>query len=294
MDRKKILIDTDIGDDTDDALALAFALNSPEIEISAITTVFKNTAQRARLASAQLDLFQAKGIPVYEGAGQPIINEVSVDEIPCQCEGLIYDRYQKRELHGADAIIQTLKQDPDTIIVAIGPLTNLALAVMKAPEVMKKATIYMMGGSFAITDPEWNILCDPEAASVVFRSGAKLRVFGLDVTVPCRISDENMERIRSCRTEQAQFLVRLINAWTEASGYGVTLHDPLTVAAVARPDLVEYEKKEVVIELRGEHTRGAAIIRDSFFGMEIHPNIELAVRVKKDEFIDLFMERVFS
>lgn len=293
QNHKCILIDTDIGDDVDDALAIALALRSPEIEIKAITTVFKNTSERARLAHALLDTFHRTDIMVYEGTGRPIINEVQTDEIPCQCKVTDYDNYRKHPLHAADVIIRTLEEEPETIIVAIGPLTNIALAVMKAPEIMAKAEIYMMGGAFGTTEAEWNIYCDPEAASVVFRSGARIRIFGLDVTVPCALSKENMERIGRCGENEGKFLSKLMDAWQSASGYGITLHDALTIAALIRPELIQYDKKRVVVELRGENTRAATIVKQSFFQTYEEPNVEIASSVKKDEFITLFMDRVF-
>lgn len=290
---KNILIDTDIGDDVDDALAIAFAMCSPEVRIQAVTTVFKNTGKRAELVQALLKVYGNSGIPVYEGVGKPIINTVQENEIPCQYQVIGEADYKKSECHASDIIIRTLERDPDTILVAIGPLTNIALAVMKAPEIMSQANIYMMGGAFGKTEPEWNILCDPEAASVVFQSGADIRVFGLDVTVQCALSEEQLSAAFSTKNEKARFLAKLMKAWMHSSGYGVTLHDALTLAAVIDPELIEYEEKEVFVELRGENTRGATIIRQSFFGLEEHPNVKIAAKVKKEAFLNLFMQRVF-
>lgn len=292
--QKCILIDTDIGDDIDDALAIAFAIGSTEIQVKAITTVFKNTSERAKLTQALLKIYERENIPVYEGIGKPIVNEIAVDEIPCQCQVVNFEAYNKNECHAVDAIISTVRENPDIIIVAIGPLTNIAMAIRKAPEVMGKSNIFIMGGAFGIVEPEWNICCDPEAASVVFRSGANIKVFGLDVTVSCTLSEKQMNKAASCRNEKSRFLVKLMEAWMQTSGYGVTLHDALTVAAIVDPDLVQYEEKEVIVELRGENTRGATIVKQSFFGTEEYPNVKVASKVKTEQFLNLFMERVFS
>ena len=294
MERKQgILIDTDIGDDIDDALALALALRSPELEIRAITTVFKNTAERARLASALLTQYGQGDIPVYEGIRMPIINEISVCDIPCQCAVVDFDNYHKNEMHAADAILQAVRNDPKLTIVAIGPLTNLALACLKEPETMRSARIMLMGGAFGTTEAEWNIVCDPEAASVVFRSGAQIKVFGLDVTARCALSKEYEKTAQQRGSAEARFLMRLFDAWHRASGYGIMLHDPLVIGALLHPEWVRYEKQKVVVELRGENTRGSTILKRSFFKTFETPNAQVAVDVQAEAFIDFFMQRVF-
>lgn len=294
MERKQgILIDTDIGDDIDDALALALALRSPELEIRAITTVFKNTAERARLASALLSQFGRHDIPVYEGTGMPIINEVAVHDIPCQCAVVDFDQYRKNDMHAADAILQAVRSDPALTIIAIGPLTNLALACLKEPETMRSARIMLMGGAFGTTEAEWNIVCDPEAASVVFRSGAQIKVFGLDVTARCALKKE-YELIAQQRGDaEARFLMRLFDAWHRASGYGIMLHDPLVIGALLHPEWVHYEKQKVIVELRGENTRGSTILKRSFFKTYETPNAQVATDVNAEAFIEFFMSRVF-
>ena len=291
--KKKILIDTDIGDDIDDALALALALRSPELNLLAVTTVFKNTAERAKLAYALLKKYNRSDIPVFEGVGTPIVNEVSVKEIPCQCQTLEAGDYVKREEHAIDSIIAMVKANPDLAIVAIGPLTNIALAILKAPEVMAKASIVLMGGAFGTTEPEWNIVCDPEAASIVFRSGANIKAIGLDVTTRCTLSKENEAIAKGCKAEEAAFLMKLFAAWHTSSGYGITLHDPLIIGAIIDPELVRYEERKIVIELRGENTRGATIVKQSFFKTFEPPNAAIATSVESEKFVNFFMQRVF-
>ncbi len=291
--KKKILIDTDIGDDIDDALALALALRSPELNLLAVTTVFKNTAERARLAYALLKKYNRADIPVYEGIGTPIVNEVSVQDIPCQCGAIGNIDYVKRDEHAIDIIIDTVKAHPDLTILAVGPLTNIAIAILKAPEVMAKANIVLMGGAFGTTEPEWNIFCDPEAASVVFRSGASIKAIGLDVTTRCTLSAKNEAIAKACKTEEAAFLMKLFAAWHKSSGYGITLHDPLIIGAIIDPELVRYEERKIVIELRGENTRGATIVKQSFFKTFETPNAVIAASVESEKFVDFFMEHVF-
>ncbi len=291
--KKGILIDTDIGDDVDDALALALALRSPELEIKAITTVFKNTAERARLTCALLDVYGRTDIPVYEGIGMPIINTVSIAEIPCQCEAVDYSGYRKQSVHAVDAILGAVKSDPELTIVAIGPLTNIAMACLKEPETMRSSRIMLMGGAFGTTEAEWNIVCDPEAASVVFRSGAQIKVFGLDVTARCKLKNQQMQTAAERTLLEARFLMCLYDAWHRSSGYGIMLHDPLVVGALIHPEWLRFDEKKVIVELRGEHTRGSTILKQSFFEIYETPNAQVAADVNADAFIDFFMDRVF-
>ncbi|NSW92658.1 MAG: nucleoside hydrolase [Firmicutes bacterium] len=109
MDKRKIIIDTDIGDDIDDALAISFALNSPEVEIIGITTVFRNTDARAKIAGKLLKLAE-RDIPVYAGCKQPIINREDDLQIPCQYSKDMDDFTYNKEIHAVDYIINTVME----------------------------------------------------------------------------------------------------------------------------------------------------------------------------------------
>jgi len=135
--KKKILINTDLGDDADDAVALALALRSDEIEVKGITTVFKNTKLRAKMVKDMLEIYERNEIPVFAGYGMPLIERVDINEPPIQIENLLKDYELDEDMNAVDFIINTIKEDPETIIVEMGPQTNLALAFLKAPDVMK-------------------------------------------------------------------------------------------------------------------------------------------------------------
>ena len=128
----------------------------------------------------------------------------------------------------------------------------MALAFALAPDVVPLCRIVMMGGLWGHTPTktryaEWNILCDPEAAAMVLRSGADISLVGLDVTLQCVLSDEEVAQFRSANTPRANFLADLIALWS----HPVTLHDPLTVLTLFS-DLVEFEPKRIEIELCGD------------------------------------------
>ena len=185
MDKVRVLIDTDLGDDVDDAAAFMLALSWGAIEIAGVTTVFKDTKKRAGMVKDLLALYGRDDIPVCAGYGNPIVGDSRTGfEEPIQY-GLLKGRVEPEEhsmVHAEDFIIQKVKEDRNLIILAMGAMTNLAMAFLKEPALMREVRIIGMGGSFLNSSPEWNILCDPEAASIVMERSGRLIMMGLDVT----------------------------------------------------------------------------------------------------------------
>jgi purine nucleosidase len=197
-----ILLDTDIGDDIDDALALTVVLNSPELELVGVTTVFRDAPRRAILARQLLDMGGRGDVPAVAGCSEPLFP--SWDKFPGgkslgrQFEALD-DSLQWTDTNRAvefiiDKVRDFASRGERLTLVPIGALTNLALAFLWAPDIIPQCRVVLMGGKwgskFAEPDAEWNILCDPEAAALVFRSGVDLTMVGLDVTMQCVLSPE--------------------------------------------------------------------------------------------------------
>jgi len=295
MEKTKIIIDTDIGDDIDDALALALALECPELEILGITTVYKNTLLRTKMVKALLSAYNRQDIPVIMGCGTPFVKRVDTEEIPHQYKAINEDFPVDSTITAAEFIIKTLKEHPETVIVPIGAQTNIALAFMLAPEVMKKAKILCMGGVFNTTFPEWNIDCDPEAAKLLCDFAIDLTYVGLDVTTKVFLSKAHIENIRQNTRPQVRFLHSLMQKWFDSGAGGVLLHDPLTIAYLVSPQLLEMQPANVYIELTGQKTRGVTFDAKNPFtgGSEIANRHNIAVNVNADSFINLFMSRVF-
>lgn len=292
---RKIIIDTDIGDDIDDALAIALALNSPELDLIGLTTVYRNTPIRTKLALQLLKAYGRLDIPVATGIGKPLFAETNIDDIPCQWSDEYHDIGLNSDQHAIDFLIEQVRLDPEITIVAIGPLTNIACAVMKAPEVMKQANIVMMGGMYSAYYPEWNIVCDPEAAAIVFNAGLRLTMVGLDVTLKCRLNEADVEKIKRASQSEVSFLSRLLTQWMDSSKHLPILHDPLTVAYVSHPELLKVAPKRMLVECKGEHTRGMTVEeQDVFFGRPTETNMLVAVDVLRDQFVDMFMQRLFK
>ena len=283
-----IILDTDIGDDVDDALALAIALNSAEIDLRGVTTVFRDAPRRALLAQQILQLFNRE-IPVRAGCSKPLL--LSWDELPGganlgkQFEALDSSLQYEEKQHAVDFIIETAEQfdeENPLTICPIGPLTNIALLLAKAPEIMPKIRIVLMGGWWSEANAEWNIKCDPEAAAMVFNSGVNLTMVGIDVTRQCVLSEAQVEQFKEAGTPRAKFLYDLIKLWH----HKVTLHDPLTLLTLF-DDCVQFENKGIKVELCGEK-RGCTV--------EIGgaPNCRVAVAVDVDRAVNLFMERALN
>ena len=256
---KKILIDTDIGGDVDDALALVMALNSSELDIVAITNVYLANAWRAGVTHRILQTWGVDDrIPVAAGAEKPLIGWWSDDHHPRPLDS--FGTFRGEELPcAADVIVQAAKQYEGLTIVAMGPMTNVALALAKDPEIAERVEIVMMGGQIDRAVPEWNILCDPEAARAVFESGARITMVGKDVTDRCQFTREEVDAISEADNPRSRLLGEMMAVFMEKWGYLPILHDPLAMSVLLWEDILILEEKRVLIETRGEFTRGVSV-----------------------------------
>jgi purine nucleosidase len=299
MLKEKIILDTDIGDDIDDALALVFALNSEELHLLGVTTVLRNTPQRARLAKKLLQVAGWDDIPVYEGCRPAIIDRVAEDEVLCQYSEDMDSVEYNTEADAVDFIIdQVMKSDNDITLVPVGPLTNIAMAIRKKREIKKKIKgISLMGGAYYQHFNEYNIWRDPEAARIVFESGVPIKAIGLDVTLKCGLPSEETEKIFNKGTELTNFLAELITRWRNRTKYqNPCLHDPLAVCAVFNTDILTFERANIGIETRGEFTRGMTFNMGNkrAKGQTEDSNILIAKDVDSSKFIELFMSRILA
>ena len=285
----QILIDTDIGGDVDDALALGMALNTPEIEIVGITNVYLANAWRAGVTKELLRVYGREEIPVCTGAEKPLIGWWDENRIPNSSPD--YGEYRGEKLpHAADFIIRKAEEIDDLILLAIGPLTNVGLALAKAPHIAKRLRIFMMGGQLNKAHPEWNIVCDPEAARIVFESGADVTMVGLDVTNRCRFTRDEVDEIKNAGNPRAERLGLMMEQFIRNFGYLPILHDPLALAALIWPDLLKLERKRILIETRGELTRGLTIDCDWGQGQEAWAATDVDVQGFKRRLIEVLKQ----
>ena len=290
-----IIFDTDIGDDIDDALALALALQSPELDVRAITTVIDDVELRTRLAWKQLGIYGRRDIPLGTGASEPLLDAVrnnrsrqyevltAADEFPAAARK-----------SGAQLIIETLLTSPDKItLVPVGPLTNIALALKTEPRIKTKIErIVLMGGAFFPPRAEYNILRDRVAAEIVFESGLPITAVGLDVTEKCKLQGADFDALRNAKNPASQFVVKLIELWQNGrAGQYPTLHDPLAMAAAMRASLIETRLGQVQVETASPLTFGTTVFTAAE-RMKGPAATYAARNVNVREFLDLFVERL--
>ena len=286
--RIPIILDTDLGDSIDDAMALAFALRSPELDVRAVTTVIDDVESKTRLAWKMLGIFNRRDIALAMGAAEPLLDPVmatSSKEFDVLTRNdTIPDAARRRAV---DLIVDTLLQSRQKItLVAIGPLTNIALALKTDPRIKNNIErIVIMGGAYFTDQAEYNFKRDRVAAEIVAQSGVPITAVGLDVTSQGKLREKDLDQLRLATDPAGQFLVRLLDlAEEETHEAHPTLHDPLAIAAIIRPDLVDFQPGTLHIPLSGA---GQAVFKPS-----AGSKTQVGVRVNATAFLDLFVDRV--
>lgn len=309
MTAQKIIIDTDPGQD--DAVAILLALASPEIEVLGLTCVAGNvplalTAKNARIIC---ELAGRPDLPVYAGCDRPLKRDLVTAEHVHGKTGLdgiaLPDPTMPlAEGHAVDFLIETLRREPagSVTLCPIGPLTNIATALHRAPEIAGRIRqIVLMGGAYFqvgnITPAaEFNIYVDPEAADIVFRSGVPLVVMPLDVTHKALTTRPRIEAFRALGTRVGE----AVASWTDFferfdmekyGSEGAPLHDPCTIAWLLRPDLFAGREINVEIELHGQYTAGMTVA-DWWRVTKRAPNALFIRDVDADGFYALLTERL--
>jgi len=304
----KIILDTDIGTDVDDILALSLALYSPEIELLAVTAAYGDTVNRGKLVYQVLNhAGKQNDIPVAAGRRTTLEGNRTIWEAGHEGRNAETDCLSDTvlsPLSAVDLMIRTIEEHPDEIVLcAIAPLTNVAEAVLKAPETMKKLKgIYMMGGVFGNDDrqlqmpcAEHNIICDPEAAAVVFGSGIPVTLFPLDVTLKTPLTQYDIRQLGQAADPLHKLLYTEICTWLDfiKKEFGrdhTQLHDPLTLAALADPSIIiRTLKTGIRVETRGDITTGATIPAHN--GLD---NVNVVLEVDISRFFESFSKRVID
>ena len=294
-----IIFDTDIGSDIDDALALALALQSPEVDVRAVTTVSDDTVGRSRLAWKELGLYGRHDIPLATGAPETLVGPALTQRVPPQFQVLTTQDVlpPAARRRAADLIVDTLLDSPQKLtLVPVGPLTNIALALKLEPRIKEKIErIVLMGGAFGLLRPEYNIRRDYIASSIVFGSGVPITAVGLDVTLRCKLEGSDLERLRAAGHDASRFLVRLIELWQSGQqpGQYPTLHDPLAMAVVFRSALVETQLGRVEVETTGAVGNGLTLFTPADrLPKGVTASTLIARQVNVRGFLDLLVERL--
>ncbi len=296
----RVIIDCDPGHD--DAIALMLAHR--HAEVLGVTTVSGNaplpaTTANALMVTALLDV----DTPVHAGAARPLVGEPLHAQVVHGVSGLGgVDRVEHKRAVAGDDAVEFLLDAPnkDVWIVAIGPLTNLALAIERDPSWVRRiAGISIMGGSATVGNTtrvaEFNIFADPEAAARVFEAGADLTMCGLNLTHQLRTSDATLARLRDAGTRRARFAAQVfdyLHARMEDL-IGVpeaALHDPCAVLAVTHPELIETQPRAVGIELEGSLTRGMTVIDQRSTRRQDPANARVAYGIDAHRAMELVLE----
>ncbi|NEG54217.1 nucleoside hydrolase [Bifidobacterium platyrrhinorum] len=309
---KKLILDLDTG--VDDALAISYALGSPEVELIGITGTYGNVLldQGVRNALAVTDLLGHPEVRVYKGLPHSsTIDSFTVGEISAFIHGAngigdvdIPDSGRAPEAEPAvDFIIDAVKTyGKDLVYVPTGPMTNIAAALAKAPEIKDEiGRIVLMGGALTVPGNcnacmEANISQDPEAANALFHSGAPVTMIGLDVTLRTLLTYKETQRWRDLNTKAGDFLADMtdfyIKAYETTSPHlgGCGLHDPLAVAVAVDPTLVDTLDINMKVDLEGP-TRGRTIGDEKRLN-EPALTTKVAVGVDVPRFLDEFMTRI--
>ncbi|GAA5207753.1 nucleoside hydrolase [Streptomyces thinghirensis] len=246
-----LVLDTDIGSDVDDALALGVLLGSPEADLAGITTVYGDTLLRARLAH-RLAALAGHAPTVVPGAAETLSGkEVWWPGHEGTCFDDLHTEPVRDDLNAADFLAETVRARPGEVdVVAIGPLANLAQALQRHEDFAEAVgTVYLMGGFFGPdAKPEHNILSDVAAARTVFEAGMPIVVSGLETTTRFRVESDGIEAIRAAGP-YGTALAREIDTWIEFKGRTwTTPHDPITALSMLRPDLYTFERGHVTVE----------------------------------------------
>jgi len=300
-----IIIDTDPGHD--DALALLLAARAPELRLLAITSVAGNqTLEKTTLNARRiLTIGNIRDIPLAAGMGRPLLRPLRTAPEAHGESGLDGYDFGPPTIdvipeHGVDLIIRTVVESSEPVtLVPIGPLTNVAMAFLRAPEITENVSrIVLMGGAAQLGNvtpaAEFNIFVDPEAAQIVFEAGVPITMVGLDATHKARIRPQEQERIRALGTPVGEMLGALLGWYGATSNRrvpaeGPPIHDALAVAAVIRPDLLETQHVNVAIETVGVYTAGRTVC-DLSGNTGRPPNADVALGVKREAFIELLIE----
>jgi purine nucleosidase len=289
-----VIIDTDTA--SDDAVAIIMALRTPHFDVKGITVVAGNVplAQASRNACYTVELC-GSDVPVWNGAARPLLREAYSAEWFHGADGLGGTNYpapkkQPEPGHAVDALITLIKANPGCLLITLGPLTNVALALAKAPEIAKDiGRCVVMGGAANTVGnvtpaAEYNIWCDPEAARMVFHAGiAHLEMVGWEL---CRgeaslYPDEMRYLKEDIATPLAHFSVdtnwSAFKASTELQGDpGLGLADPVAMAVAIDPTIATRKSAHYVeIECEGTFTRGMTVVDGvNVIAQRAHPHPE--------------------
>lgn len=316
--KKKFIIDTDPG--IDDAMAIFVALKSPEVDVIGLTTIFGNvyTTLATRNALHLLEVAGRSDIPVAEGSHVTINKcaKLRIADFVHGADGLGNQNFPPPNgkpigQSAASFLVEQARKYPGEVtLVALGPLTNIALAIELDPAFVKNiGKIVVLGGAFAVNGnvnpaAEANIFGDPDAADIVFTSGADILAVGINVTHQVIFTDADREKLAVSNGELGKYLCKIFDVYYDYhydayNTRGVYLHDPATIIAAIDPSVVTCTEGVVRVQTTGI-MRGLTLLYNNKkkFAEETawcnKPSIKVAVTVDAPKVVKMVMDRLMS
>lgn len=281
-----VWVDTDVGDDIDDAFALGLVVRSPELKLLGVSTAFGDTETRARIVDRYFAAIGVTGVPVTAGVHTETANKMTqrayADPVTTQTHR-----------DGVAAMLDAIRSHPGQVtLIAIGPLFNVGAAIDKDPQTFRKVKrVVIMGGSVyrgygganAAPSPEWNILADPRDAQKLFTAGIPLYVMPLDST-QIRLEAGPREALFANSGALGRQLKTLYELWAGTNGgQSPTLYDPVAVTYTFRPDLCPAKPIHIDVDAKGMTIPGKG-----------QPNAQVCLQSNESGFLNLLEQRLKS
>ena len=273
------LYDTDIGDDIDDAWALSVCLRHPRIDLIGVTTVHRDTELRAAQARLLIERSGTSGVEVAAGSRDaldrlfPLVRNNQAEVLSVEDE----KRLRQGRVDGVRFLAEQIERNPGCTLLPVGPFTNVGRLIVEFPDAFGKLGRLVIMGGHVMPDregPEYNASVDPRATRLMFESGKPLLMVGLDVTLRCVMTPEELEGIEAKDTPLSRAIMTMTRLWQKhvspAGGPLRTpcIHDPLAALVSAEPSFVRSERMHLDIDNEGRCLRGRG-----------EPNAEVAVDV---------------
>ncbi|GKQ43436.1 pyrimidine-specific ribonucleoside hydrolase RihA [Companilactobacillus sp. RD055328] len=310
---EKVIYDCDPGHD--DAVALAIAIESKNIDLLAITTAAGNQLQERTFNNARslLKLFKRTDIPVYKGAPKPLLRDLIIADYVHGKTGIdgttlpSNEDIPKTTDSANDAMFNIISNSKEKItIVATGPLTNVAILLLSHPEIKSniKQIVFMGGAAFGgnyTPNAEFNIYVDPEAAEIVMQSGIPVYMFGLDTTMKAQFYTKDIEDLDKAGYVSKKFADLLnffkksntVPIFNEGEEEGIHMHDPCAMAFLDNPDIFKMYKLYVSIDRDAGQSLGMTVVDyNQTTGKE--PNVHVSFGLKNELLIDLIKKSMFE
>lgn len=297
---KKVILDTDIGDDIDDSFALLLLLESLKFNCLGVTTVFRNSLKRAKMAK-QLIRSLGYDIKVYRGIDDPlkqnidhlISKEIKEKEKYDEDGKYIFPQYDKsmenekvEDENAVDFIIRMIHLYPHEVtLIPIGPLTNIASAIKKDPTIVPLIKeIRLMGAGLNLNFVEWNIFCDPDAAKIVFSSNInKIVAVTINVTSLTSLTEEEVNSLKNNNSKAIKLVYEAMMKWFKHYEFSSpVMHDPLTVASLIDESIINTQLCHLDVDLSKD---GYTFINDN-----CPNNVYVSTSLNKEKFFKLFKE----